>query len=73
MFSVHQVNLQNPMPLLSFLVERTHRQMTIRVNVKGYFVIGDSLVGKLPNQRPAIGPPNFQPNCSVNDCAWLNN
>lgn len=50
MFSVHQVNLQNPMPLLSFLVERTHRQMTIRVNVKGYFVIGDSLVGKLPNQ-----------------------
>jgi hypothetical protein len=50
MFSVHEVNLQNPMPLLSFLVERTHRQMTIRVNIEGYFVIGDSLVGKFPNQ-----------------------
>jgi hypothetical protein len=43
-FSVDEVNLQDPMPLLTMLIEGTHREVAVRMNVERYLVVGDLLV-----------------------------
>ena len=48
-FSVNEVNLQDPMPLLAVLIQGTHREVAVRMNVERYLVIGDLFVWEVSN------------------------
>lgn len=43
--------------------------MTLGMDVERYLVIGDPLMGKLPDEMSAIGPPNSHPNFVAKDVA----
>src|ERR1700733_5089179 len=58
-FSIHKVNLQNPMALLALFIERAHREMTGRMNVQGHLVSRDLFVRKMPNQVACNLAPKF--------------
>jgi len=48
-FSVDEVNLQDPMPLLTMLIQGTHREVALRMNVERYLVVGNLLVWEVSN------------------------
>src|ERR1700678_2236362 len=58
-FAVNKVDLQNPMALQAFSVERSHRQMTFRVNVERHFILSDPLMRELSNQVAGDPPAEF--------------
>jgi hypothetical protein len=48
--AVDEMDFENPVAHLAFLIEGSHRQMAIKMDVKRHLIVRDLLMWKLPDE-----------------------
>ena len=69
MLTVNEMNLENPMALLAFFIQRSHRKMAFGMNVESHFVAGNSFMRELSDQVPGNRPTEFPAGFFASDTA----